>query len=79
MSLFAKQDDLHWNLKVTQPLLKMENLFQIVSYIGAGVFLMWESIPRAAYTIKACAQVQEVLLGGWLSQSLLLGNIQNNS
>ena len=41
------------NLNFTQPLLKMEVLFQVVSYIGAGVSLMLGSIPGAAYTIKA--------------------------
>ena len=33
------------NLNFTRPLLKMEVLFQIVSYIGAGVSLMLESFP----------------------------------
>ena len=47
MSLFAKQDDLHWNLKVTQPLLKMENLFQIVCDINGGVSLMLGFITEA--------------------------------
>jgi hypothetical protein len=38
----------------------MEVLFQIVSYIGAGVSLILQFIPGAAYTIKAYTQVQEV-------------------
>ena len=56
------------NLNFTGPLLKMETLFQIVSYIGAGVSLMLESIPETAYKkqipYKACTQMQEVLLDG---------------
>ena len=40
------------NLNFTGPLLKMEVLFQIVSYIGAGVSLMLGSIPGAAYKGK---------------------------
>jgi hypothetical protein len=45
----------------------MEVLFQIVSYLGAGVSLMLGSIPGAAYIIKAYTQVQEVLFR-WLVQ-----------
>ena len=41
----------------------MEILFQIVSYIGTGISFMLESIPGAAYTIKAYIYVQEVPLG----------------
>ena len=52
----------------------MEVLFQIVSYIGAGVSLMLGSIPGAAYTIKAYTQVQEVLLGDWFQSKLIVGN-----
>ena len=52
----------------------MEVLFQIVSYIGAGVSLMLGSIPGAAYTIKAHTQVQEVLLGGWFRAKLIVSN-----
>ena len=52
----------------------MEVLFQIASYIGAGVSLMLGSIPGAAYTIKAYTQVQEVLLGGWFRSKLIVGN-----
>ena len=63
-----------WKLTLTAPLLKMEVLFQIVSYIGAGVSLMLGSIPGAAYTIKAYTQVQEVLLGGWFRSKLIVGN-----
>ena len=62
------------NLNFTGPLLKMEVLFQKVSYIGAGVSLMLGSIPGAAYTIKAYTQVQEVLLGGWFRSKLIVGN-----
>lgn len=40
------------NLNFIQPLLKMEVLFQIVFYIGAGVSLMLGSIPGAAYKGK---------------------------
>ena len=37
----------------TTPLLKMEVLFQILSYVNAGVSLMLESIhPRPAYKSK---------------------------
>ena len=53
----------------------MEVLFQIVSYIGAGVSLMLGSIPGAAYTIKAYTQVQEVLLGGWFGSKLIVGTV----
>ena len=52
----------------------MEVLFQIVSYIGAGVSLMLGSIPEAADTIKAYTLVQEVLLGNWFSSKLIVGN-----
>ena len=52
----------------------MEVLFQIVSYIGAGVSLKLGSIPGAAYAIKAHAQVQEVLLGGWFRSKLIVAN-----
>ena len=52
----------------------MEVLFQIVSYIDAGVSLMLGSIPGAAYTIKAYTQVQEVLLGGWFGSKLIVAN-----
>ena len=38
------------NLHFTRPVLKMEALVQIISYIDAGVSLM--SILRAAYKIK---------------------------
>ena len=56
----------------------MEVLFQIASYIGAGVSLMLGSIPRVAYKkgkiIKAHTQVQEVLLGGWFGSKLIVAN-----
>jgi hypothetical protein len=52
----------------------MEVLFQIVSYIGAGVSLMLGSIPEAADTIKAYTQVQEMLLGGWFRSKLTVSN-----
>jgi hypothetical protein len=52
----------------------MEVLFQIVSYIGAGVSFMLGSIPGAAYTIKVSIQVQEVLLGSWFGSKLIVGN-----
>jgi hypothetical protein len=45
----------------------MEVLFPIVSYIEAGVPLLFGSIPGEfikARTIKAYTQEQEVLLGG---------------
>ena len=48
--------------KLDSPL-KMEVLFQIAFYIGAGVSLTSGSISGLAYTIKAYTQVQEVLLG----------------
>jgi hypothetical protein len=44
----------------------MEVLFQVVSYIGAGVSLMLGFIPGTAYT-----QMQEVLLGGCFESKLL--------
>jgi hypothetical protein len=73
----AKKDvSFQWglgNLNFTQPLLKMEVIFQIVShwcrclsYIGF--------IPGAAYTIKAYMQVQEVLLGGQFGYKLIVVN-----
>jgi hypothetical protein len=62
------------NLNFPGPLLKMEVLFQIVSYIGASVSLMLGSIPGAADTMKAYTQVQEVLLGGWFRSKLIVGN-----
>ena len=55
----------------------MEVLFQIVSYIGAGVSLMLGSIPGAAYkgkSIKVQTQVQEVVMGDWVRSKLIVGN-----
>ena len=37
---------------LTQTLLKMKVIFQIVSYIVTGVSLMFGSIPKAAYKSK---------------------------
>ena len=53
----------------------MEDLFQVVSYIGAGISLMVGSIPRAAYIIKAYTRVQEVLLSGWFRSKLTVGKL----
>jgi hypothetical protein len=55
----------------------MEVLFQMASYIGAGVSLMLGSIPGAAYKSKnhkLRTQVQEVLLGGWFGSKLIVAN-----
>ena len=52
----------------------MEVLFQIVSSIGEGVSLMLGSTPGAVYTIKACIQVQAVLLGDGFRSKLIVGN-----
>ena len=62
------------NLNFTGPLLKMEVLFQIVSYIGTGVSLMLESIPGTAYTIKVYTQVQEVVWGIWFGSKLIVAS-----
>ena len=52
----------------------MEDLFQVVSYIGAGVSLILGSIPEAVYTIKAYIQVQEVLLDGRFRPKIIVFN-----
>ena len=62
------------NLNFTGLLLKMEVLFQIVSFTRAGVSLMSESISGATFTIKAYTPVQKVLLGGWFRSKLIVGN-----
>jgi hypothetical protein len=62
------------NLNFTGPELKMEVLFQIASYIDAGVSVIFGSIPGPAYTIKAYTQVQEGLLGGWFGSKFIVGN-----
>jgi hypothetical protein len=52
----------------------MEDLFQVVSYIGAGVSLILGSVPEAVYTIKAYIQVQEVLLDGRFRPKIIVFN-----
>jgi len=64
---FSSHGDLG-DLNFTWPLLKMEVLFQIASYVGASISLMLGSCPGGSYTIKTYTQVQEVLLGDWLIQ-----------
>ena len=59
------------NLNFTGPLLKMEVLFQIVSYIGATVFLILESILGAAYTINAIHRSRKCCWVVGLGPSLL--------
>ena len=49
----------------------------MASYIGADVSLMLGCIPGAAYTIKACTQVEEVLPGGCFRSKLIGANSTN--
>lgn len=59
-------------LNFIQPLLKMEVLFQMVSYTGIGVSLMLRSIPghlRKTDTIEAHTRVP----GSWFGAKLTVG------
>jgi hypothetical protein len=81
MSLFATWDGSSQgglrNLNFTRPPLKMEVLFQIISYIGAGVSLTLgpsQGQLIETNTTEAHTQVQKVLLGGWCGSKRIVGN-----
>lgn len=65
------------NLNLTRPLLRVEALLQMSSYVGTGLSYV-RVRPRGSLhrqeTIKAQTQVQAVLLGGWLSSRLSVAN-----